>query len=124
MDSINFQIERLKSPDKNVRYDACEELRVALVITQEALDALEQATHDLDPDVADAAKRALTFHTQVDHPVPTNTYSDSLTALKDAIKAEQTPKKTKIWGFVIAIFIIYCIIGYSLLIYFASLMQR
>jgi hypothetical protein len=62
MDKISIQIERLKSPDRNTRYDACEELRVTSELSKPALDALEEATHDPDSEVADGATRALQVH--------------------------------------------------------------
>jgi hypothetical protein len=64
MDKISTQIERLKSPNKNTRFDACEVLRVAPSIPQEAVDALRLATHDPDRLVAEAASDAIAVHTQ------------------------------------------------------------
>jgi hypothetical protein len=64
MDKIDSQILRLNSPDKNIRYDACEELRKAANLPREAIAALVQASHDPDPGVADAARRALLAHRQ------------------------------------------------------------
>ena len=64
----NFQhlIELLKSDNPNKRYDACEELRVSRQpLPQEAIDVLKSVTNDSNPDVADAAQRALALHTQV-----------------------------------------------------------
>jgi hypothetical protein len=57
-----MQLERLKSPNKDTRYEACEELRVAESIPQEAFTALELAANDEDALVADAARRALLIH--------------------------------------------------------------
>jgi len=67
MDTISLQIRRLKSPDKNRRYDACEELRVADRITPAALEALCVAMSDPDPLVAEAARHAVAAHSD---PVP------------------------------------------------------
>jgi len=46
MDHIYRQLERLQSPKKNTRYDACEELRVALRLPPEAIAALKLASND------------------------------------------------------------------------------
>lgn len=64
MNSIAIQLDGLRSPNKNKRYEACEQLRVAPHLPQEAIRALEQVSDDLDPDVADAARRALLAHLQ------------------------------------------------------------
>ena len=53
----------LQSNDSNKRYDACEELRVSPSLPPEALEALRLATNDANPDVADAARRAIELHT-------------------------------------------------------------
>ena len=53
----------LQSDNANKRYDACEELRVSpQPLQQEAIDALKNSTNDMNPDVADAARRALALH--------------------------------------------------------------
>jgi hypothetical protein len=62
MDHIYRQLERLQSPKKNTRYDACEELRVAPRLPPEAIAALQLASNDPYTDVADAANRALLTH--------------------------------------------------------------
>ncbi len=62
MADVASQVERLKSPNKNTRYEACEMLRVAPAITPEALEALRLATHDPDRLVAEAAQDALRVH--------------------------------------------------------------
>jgi hypothetical protein len=59
MSDIGRQLERLKSPNKDTRYEACEELRVAESLSEEAFTALEFAAKDEDALVADAARRAL-----------------------------------------------------------------
>ena len=64
MDNISTQLERLKSPNKDTRFDACEMLRIAPSIPQEAVDALRLATQDPDRLVADAATDAIAVHTQ------------------------------------------------------------
>jgi len=62
MPNIDKQIARLKSPKPVVRYDACEEMRVAPSLSPQARDALLAATKDPSPEVADAATRALETH--------------------------------------------------------------
>lgn len=63
MPDIQHLIELLKSDNPNKQYDACEQLRVSPApLPQEAIDALRLATKDTDPDVADAAQRALALH--------------------------------------------------------------
>jgi hypothetical protein len=62
MQDIDTQLKRLKSPNKNTRFDACETLRVSPDITEEALDALRLATHDPDRLVAEAATTAIAVH--------------------------------------------------------------
>jgi len=68
MSDIQSVIKMLQSDNHNKRYDACEELRVLVLreaLPQEAIHALNFATNDPNPDVADAAQRALSFHTKV-----------------------------------------------------------
>ena len=62
MNQIEKFINNLKSPNKNIRYEACEELRVVDSLPESAIAALEAATQDPDPLVADAARRALATH--------------------------------------------------------------
>jgi len=63
MSDIRNLIEMLQSNNPNKRYDACEELRVSRQpLPQEAIDALNSAMNDSDPDVADAAQQALALH--------------------------------------------------------------
>ena len=64
MSDISRLIKLLQNDDHNKRYEACEELRTSQPpLPQEALDALAIAKNDKNPDVADAARRALEFHT-------------------------------------------------------------
>jgi len=60
----------LKSKRPSTRYDACEELRVAPEVSDEATIALRTATSDPDPAVAEAAGRALAIHTSPSLSVP------------------------------------------------------
>jgi hypothetical protein len=63
MSDIQGLMELLKSGNPNQRYDACEQLRVSRQsLSQETIDALSFATSDSNPDVADAARRALALH--------------------------------------------------------------
>ncbi len=59
MDRMLTLIEQLQSPNKDRRYEACEHLRDAPSLPDAALKALRQATHDPDPEVAQAAIHAL-----------------------------------------------------------------
>jgi uncharacterized protein YbjQ (UPF0145 family) len=59
MSSLNKYIQMLSSPDINIRYEACEELRVGNESSEEAVIALERLLGDKDKDVVDAARRAL-----------------------------------------------------------------
>ena len=64
MPEIPHLIKMLQDENHNNRFEACEELRVSTPpLPQEAIDALIIATSDTDPDVADAARRALALHT-------------------------------------------------------------
>ena len=49
MTDIARQLDRLTSPDKNKRYDACEESRVVSDLPPEAIGTLETATNDPVP---------------------------------------------------------------------------
>lgn len=55
-------IADLNSKRPSTRYDACEELRVATAIPDDAINALRTATSDPDPSVAEAASRAMAIH--------------------------------------------------------------
>jgi len=66
MPGFESLIKLLQNDNPNKRYEACEELRVSQQpLSQEAIDALNFATNDSNPDVADAAQRALALHTQI-----------------------------------------------------------
>ena len=66
MPDFQSLIKLLQNDNPNKRYEACEELRVSQQpLPQEAIDVLNLATNDSNPDVADAARRALALHTQV-----------------------------------------------------------
>ena len=49
MSDIGMQLEKLKSPNRRTRYEACEELRVAESLPLEAFTALEIAANDRMP---------------------------------------------------------------------------
>jgi hypothetical protein len=94
MQDIVLQLDQLKSPNKDRRFDACEHLRIAASLPLEAIQALEQASHDLDVDVADAARRALLAHREDESNLPesirplqvTNPLNDSLTSQTAMLK--------------------------------------
>ena len=62
MTDIQQLVRLLQSDQPQVRHDACEQLMVLPVLTQDALDALKIATHDADATVAKAAKQAIELH--------------------------------------------------------------
>jgi hypothetical protein len=64
MTDISRLIKMLQHENHDKRYEACEALRVSQPpLSQDALDALAIAKHDKNSDVAEAARRALEFHT-------------------------------------------------------------
>ena len=68
MADIENLIQQLQDNNPNKRYDACEALRVMVLhqpLPQEAIDALNSATNDSNPDVVEAAQRALAFHARI-----------------------------------------------------------
>ena len=66
MSDIHYLLKLIRSDNYNDRYEACEQLRVwPESLPPEAINALNLATHDSNADVADAARRALAFHTRV-----------------------------------------------------------
>ena len=69
MSDIQGLIKMLQSNNHNKRYDACEELRVSPWLPPEALEALSSVTNDANPDVADAARRAIDLHIHASYPV-------------------------------------------------------
>jgi uncharacterized protein YbjQ (UPF0145 family) len=59
MSNLEKLLQMLESPKPGKRYDACEELRVGKETSPQVVLALEKAMSDADPEVADAARRAL-----------------------------------------------------------------
>jgi hypothetical protein len=59
MTDFDKYLNMLKSPKVSVRYDACEELRVATESSPEVIFALEEAAQDEDEYVAERARLAL-----------------------------------------------------------------
>ena len=59
MAQIDKYVHMLESPKASVKFEACEELRVANESSEAAVLALEKVARDPDPTVADAARRAL-----------------------------------------------------------------
>ena len=64
MADIQSLIKMLQSNNSNKRYKACELLRVSPSLPPKAIEALRLVTNDPDPDVADAAQRALALHAE------------------------------------------------------------
>src|SRR5512136_1722479 len=62
MADVKKLVAMLRSPNPSVRYEACGSLRVAPEITRQAIEALENATRDPQPDVAERARSALLVH--------------------------------------------------------------
>lgn len=90
----------LQDENHNNRYQACEELRVSkYALPQEAIDALIIATSDTDPDVADAARRALTLHTS-------NTYNTHNPNAKNTSASPTPTLKTGIVGTIIVMIVL------------------
>jgi uncharacterized protein YbjQ (UPF0145 family) len=59
MSTFDKFLQMLNSPNASTRYDACEQLRIANESSEQIVIALEKSLEDKDPDVADAAMRAL-----------------------------------------------------------------
>ena len=62
MTDIQQLVRLLQSDQPQVRRDACEQLMVLPVLTEEAIVALKMATHDSDTTVARAAEQAMELH--------------------------------------------------------------
>ncbi|HEX6269639.1 MAG TPA: hypothetical protein VFZ43_05360 [Anaerolineales bacterium] len=102
MDSIALQVDRLRSPNKVKRYDACEELRLTPRLSPEAILALKQASDDPDPDVADAARRALLVHVEEETDFMSQTYSlDAAPVQGQSVTTDHEVllKEIRSWGF-------------------------
>jgi len=90
MSDVQYSIELLKSDNPNQRYDACEQLRVSRQpLSQDAIDALSSATNDHNPDVADAARRALALHAPQLKPDTTSEKETGDKAATDTITAKR-----------------------------------
>ena len=62
MTDIQQLVRLLQSDQPQVRRDACEQLMVLPVLTEEAIVALKMTTHDSDTTVARAAEQAMELH--------------------------------------------------------------
>jgi hypothetical protein len=62
MSNLEKHLKMLESEKASVRYDACEELRVATESSPEIILALERAQNDKDAHVAERANAALNVH--------------------------------------------------------------
>lgn len=62
-------IAMLSSAEPNVRYEACELMRIAPALSPQARLALEGALHDPDREVAERAEAALRVHRTVAEPL-------------------------------------------------------
>jgi hypothetical protein len=63
---IQSLVKMLQSDNHNTRYDACEQLRMLPSLPLEALDALRSTINDDNLGVADAARRAIEHHSQIE----------------------------------------------------------
>ncbi len=59
MNTLNELLQMLDSTNANTRYEACEQLRISNVSSEQVVLALEKSLKDKDLDVADAAQRAI-----------------------------------------------------------------
>ena len=106
MTNIEKLLINLESTNANIRYEACEELRVAKAISKQANDALEKATNDPDPLVADAAQRALLIHNP---PTPASQEIQELersiggTKTTDEIEIAKNPKDVAKLSYVVGV---------------------
>lgn len=62
MTSAQQLIKMLQSDQPSVRHDACKQLMLLPVLTQDAIDALSIATHDADMVIANVARQAIELH--------------------------------------------------------------
>jgi hypothetical protein len=62
MEDLQRFVAQLQSPKVSTRFEACEGLRAASSTPPEAVAALQKATDDPHPSVADAARRAIAAH--------------------------------------------------------------
>ena len=86
MPDIQSLIEALQSESPNIRYDACEQLRVLPSISRDAIDALILVTNDENTDVADAARRAFAMHS---HMLSKSTQIDELENLITSLETRR-----------------------------------
>ena len=86
MADISKFITQLDNPNWNKRYNACEELRVAEKLPEEALIALQKATNDPVPSVADAARSALLVHTDTNQD---SAEIQSLASIQEQVTADK-----------------------------------
>jgi hypothetical protein len=99
MTDIESLIQQLQGNSPNKRYDACEELRVMALrrpLPQAAIDALHSATKDTNPDVAEAAQRALAFDAQINNtpkqteePIPSDERGKDVIIDRRALRTER-----------------------------------
>jgi hypothetical protein len=85
-------VANLKSKRPSTRYDACEELRVAPAIPEDAILALRTACNDPDPGVAEAAGRALAIHISPSASVPAQS------AVSGLPQSRETEPAIVTWG--------------------------
>jgi hypothetical protein len=62
MSEIEKLVEKLRNPKAETKYEACELLRVAPIITPEAIEALEKVLRGPAPAIVESATTALQGH--------------------------------------------------------------
>jgi hypothetical protein len=89
---IEKLVKKLQSQNSNDRYEACEYLRVAPQITDEAILALKNALNDSNPNVVEAAQRALEIHLPQEQTTPKNNMAtSSVSGMPGNIKLIEVP---------------------------------
>jgi hypothetical protein len=103
MTNLDKYFKILKSPKASVRYDACEELRVATESSREVVLALEEAANDEDESVAERARSALAADVHRQMGIKMGRYSPvSEKELEPDIEPEPEPPAQKIRRLAIA----------------------
>jgi len=96
MTDIQGIIKMLQSNNPIKRYDACEELRVSRrPLPQDAIIALNIAAKDPNPDVAEAAQRALASQSEID----------------EQEQNEPTTNKEELWAIVFPLSILFSLVS-------------
>jgi hypothetical protein len=95
MTDLGKLISNLGSPKATVRYDACEELRVASSIPAEAIAALEKALNDADRLVRESAQSALRVHKPQPSALAPSASAHQPTSDLSSVPSQPTPQPTR-----------------------------